>query len=151
MAEDNCSSLKISKLLQLSWRESADLFRAVLALGKARLQLRYIDTIQFQQSPTAQAKTGQNASPAPHVVDWIARVTWAIPRAAQFVPWRSDCLVQAQAAQNWFKRFDIHSQIQLGARKLPDGRMDAHAWLVCEGEIVTGGDIEPFAPFRWHF
>jgi hypothetical protein len=96
----------------------------------------------------AQEKTGRNASTAPHVTEWIARITWTIPRAARIVPWRSDCLVQAQAAQNWFKRYGIQSEIQLGARTLPDGRMEAHAWLVCEGEIVTGGDITSFTPFR---
>ena len=82
------------------------------------------------------------------MADWIARVTWAIPRAARCLPWRLDCLVQAKAAQNWFKQYGIQSEIQLGARKLPNGQMDAHAWLVCEGEIVTGDDISSFVPFR---
>lgn len=138
----------ISKLLQFSSQERADLVRAALALGKARLQLPYIDTTQFHQSQASQEKTVQNTSPAPQVVELIKRVTWATPRAARFVPWRSDCLVQAQAARNWLKRSGVQSEIQLGARTLTDGRMDAHAWLVCAGKIVTGGDITSFTPFR---
>ena len=140
--------MTISKLLQFSSQERADLVRAVMALGKARLQLRYIDMTQFQQNQASREKTVQNASPAPQAVKLIERVTWATPRAARFVPWRSDCLVQAKAARNWLKRHGVQSEIQLGARKLTDGRMDTHAWLVCEGEIVTGGDITSFAPFR---
>ena len=148
MAEERRPSLKISKLFQLSWRERTDLLRAVLALGQARLRLPSLRAAQLMQHKAAQEKVDQSVSPNAQVADWIARVTWAIPRAARFVPWRADCLVQAKAAQNWFKQHGIQSEIQLGARKLPDGQMDAHAWLVCEGEIVTGGDITSFEPFR---
>jgi hypothetical protein len=148
MADHRRPSRTVSKLLRLGWREWADLFRAVLALGKARLQLHLLDAAQILQSPITPGKTGQGASPAPQFADGIARVAWAIPRAARFVPWRSDCLVQAQAAQNWLKEHGIQSEIQLGARKLPGGQMDAHAWLVCDDKIVTGGDITSFAPFR---
>jgi len=137
-----------SRLLHLSWQQWADLFRAALALGKARLQLPHIKAADLQQRNSAQDQIKHAAGPAPHVADWIARVTWAIPRAAKFVPWRSDCLVQAQAGHNWLSRQNIYSTLELGARKLPNGKMDAHAWLMCEGEIVTGGDISTFVPFR---
>ena len=148
MADHRRPSRIVSKLLRLGWREWTDLFRAVLALGKARLQLPSLDVAQVLQRPITPWKTGQGTSPAPQIADGVARVAWAIPRAARFVPWRSDCLVQAQAGQNWLKRYGIQSEIQLGARKLPGGQMDAHAWLVCDDKIVTGGDITSFAPFR---
>lgn len=137
-----------SRLLHLSWQQWADLFTAALALGKARLQLPHIKAADLQQRKNVQDQIEHTASPAPHVADWIARVTWAIPRAAKFVPWRSDCLVQAQAGHNWLSRQNIQSTLELGARKSPDGKIDAHAWLMCEGEIVTGGDISTFVPFQ---
>lgn len=137
-----------SRLLQLKWQQWADLSRAALALGKARLQLPHFKAADLQQRKNVQKQIKHAACPAPHVADLVARVTWAIPRAAKFVPWRSDCLVQAQAGHNWLSRQNIHSTLELGARKLPNGKMDAHAWLMCEGEIVTGGDISTFVPFR---
>jgi hypothetical protein len=137
-----------SKLLHLSSQQWPDLLRAAFALGRARLQLPHIKAADLQQMKNVQEQINHTACPAPQVADWIARVTWAIPRAAKFVPWRSDCLVQAQAGHNWLSRQNIQSTFELGARKLPNGKMDAHAWLICEGEIVTGGDISTFVPFR---
>lgn len=148
MAELERPTSLSSKVLQLSLRQWTDLFRAALALGKARLQLPHIKAADLQQIKTTPEKTGHHTSPDPHVSDWISRVTWAIPRAAKLVPWQSDCLVQAQAAHDWLRRLDIHSEFELGARKLPNGKMDAHAWLICNDKIVTGGDISTFVPFR---
>ncbi len=34
----------------------------------------------------------------------IARLSWAIGAAAARVPWRSDCLLQAMAADRWLRR-----------------------------------------------
>jgi hypothetical protein len=148
MAKEWRPSRTISKLSQLTWREWTDLFRAVLALGQARLRLPSLEAAQLMQIQIAPEKSAQSVSPNAQLADSIARVTWATPKAARIVPWRSDCLVQARAAQSWLKQNGIQSEIKLGARKLPNGQMEAHAWLVCEGEIVTGGDITSFVPFR---
>ncbi|WP_223428716.1 lasso peptide biosynthesis B2 protein [Tateyamaria pelophila] len=138
----------LSKLRQLNWQQWSDLCVAVITLGRARLKLPHFKAAELQELQNAQGQTSRSAPPAQQVATRIARVTWAIPRAAKFVPWRSDCLVQAQAGQNWLKRYSIKSKIELGARKSSNGQMDAHAWLICDGEIVTGGDITTFVPFR---
>jgi hypothetical protein len=94
----------------------------------------------------AKASEGQQAS-TPSDEKLVARVAWAIPRAAAVVPWRADCLRQAEAARGWLARHGLEGQLRLGARRDAHGRLETHAWLLWRGEVVTGGDIAPFAPF----
>ncbi len=148
MAKEGSPSSLIAKLYKLSCQEWTDLCRAVLALGHARRQLPHLKAAEIQQDPSSRTAPPSGLALPTNTATLIARVTWAIPRAAKMVPWRSDCLVQTKAGQNWLKRQGVPSTIRLGSRKLPGGKMDAHAWLVCEGEVVTGGDISTFVPFR---
>jgi hypothetical protein len=72
----------------------------------------------------------------------VERVAYAIPRIGARVPWRSDCLVQALAAQRWLEGNGIATTLTIGVRN--DGAFAAHAWLEVGGEIVTGGTISEF-------
>ena len=76
--------------------------------------------------------------------DRLARIAYVLPRLSDRLPWRSDCLIQAIAAQNWLGRYGLASEIQIGVENPADGSFAAHAWLVCEGSIVTGGDISQY-------
>jgi hypothetical protein len=131
---------RLSQARALSLRNWADLARAVweLALANRRLA-RGASPEEIVRPPS-----GQMAHPDPAL---IARVGWAIPRAAAVVPWRSDCLRQATAARRWLGQAGIPTEIRLGARKDEAGRFHAHAWLICEGEVLIGGSIEAFQPF----
>lgn len=80
-------------------------------------------------------------------LDLIERIAWALPRAANVVPWRSDCLRQAEAGRRWLGRHGIASDIRLGARKNGAGVPEMHAWLVVDERVVTGGDISAYTPF----
>jgi hypothetical protein len=84
----------------------------------------------------------------PADIDAIAaeRVAWAVQAAARRVPWRSDCLVQAIAAQRWLARERRPTQLVIGVHKDAAGRFEAHAWLRCGTVTVTGGDIARFTP-----
>jgi hypothetical protein len=64
------------------------------------------------------------------------------------VPWRSDCLVQATAAQRWLDRHQIPTQLHIGVRKDHAAGFEAHAWLCHGALIVTGGDISGFVPLK---
>ena len=77
----------------------------------------------------------------------VGRVTYLLPRIARRMPWRSDCLIQALAAQRWLARSGIASSIRIGTRTSPAKGFEAHAWLVAGEQIVTGWDIEHFAEF----
>jgi hypothetical protein len=75
-----------------------------------------------------------------------ARISYVLPRLSDRLPWRSDCLIQAIAAQNWLLAHGAASEIQIGVEKPKDGNFGAHAWLLHDGMIVTGGDIAQYAP-----
>lgn len=133
----------LRRIGQFGWQEWADIARAVFELGLARFRLPKMSPMRFRAlnanqtimtvSPLTTARTG--------------RVSRAISRAARVVPWRSDCLVQAEAARRWLASHGLQSEIRIGVRKSPENKLDAHAWLLCEGVIVTGGDISPYVPF----
>ena len=74
----------------------------------------------------------------------VAWVSYTVPRIARIVPWRSDCLVQALAAQHWLARADIGSEIEIGVERPQEGGFGAHAWLRCGTDIVTGGSVDRY-------
>jgi len=73
-----------------------------------------------------------------------ARVAFIVPRLAPFMPFRSDCLIQAIAAQTWLARSGLPSRIVIGVERPRDGPFAAHAWLEHDGMIITGGDVSQY-------
>ena len=77
----------------------------------------------------------------------LQRIAFLIPRVGARLPWRTDCLVQALAARRWLKGLGYEAILHLGTRQ-HSGVFDAHAWVTWRGTVVSGGDIENYAPFR---
>jgi hypothetical protein len=74
----------------------------------------------------------------------VARLSWAIAVAAVRVPWRSDCLLRAMAADRWLRRHQLQPQFYLGVKRNGAGCLAAHARL-CFGDVtVTGDTVEAF-------
>ena len=126
------------------WRWG-DLLYATFELMLARLKLNHVSAISFFRPVPGDTCNLVETSLSPQQKRLIRRVAFAIPCMGARVPWRSDCLVQALAAQRWLGRAGILAKIDLGVRTI-DG-VEAHAWLIAGGRIVTGGDIGPFTPF----
>lgn len=82
----------------------------------------------------------------------LSRIAYVLPRISRRLPWRSDCLIQATAGQNWLAAKGLASELRIGVNtggdigKAPGetGDFGAHAWLVCDEIIVTGGDIDRY-------
>ncbi len=74
----------------------------------------------------------------------ISRVAYAIPIMGLRVPWRSDCLVQALAAQRWLEREGIATSLRIGVRSDGQDGFGAHAWLLAGDQLVTGGEISSY-------
>ena len=68
-------------------------------------------------------------------------IAYVLPRVAARLPWRSDCLIQAMAAQRWLQRSGIATRIVIGVDQPKDGPFVSHAWLEYRGERLIGGDI----------
>lgn len=123
--------------------------RAAIALAAARIALR---TITPDQVLRRNAAIGEQMARAVRPPD-AARIARACDEAGFFigrmavrVPWRSDCLVQALAGQQWLARTGIASDIVVGTAKQSDGSFLSHAWLRHDQRIVLGGDISSYHP-----
>ena len=137
------SMARLRRVLRLGPADWRDLAVAAVELGRARWRLA--------RTPSARllAELRRPAPPLPASASdarAAARVAWAVPVAARLVPWRSDCLVQAMAAQRWLGRERRPTQLVIGVHKDGAGRFEAHAWLRCGTVTVTGGDVARFTP-----
>lgn len=121
--------------------------RALLELARARKKFADISVRQIQalnalpRSKEAGATNGRHEAECRWQIAWIAYV---VPRIARAVPWRSDCLVQALAAQHWLAAEGIESEIVIGVERPDDAEFGAHAWLKCGDAIVTGGETDRY-------
>lgn len=108
-------------------------FEAIWQLALARVQLARVPAGAILENlgsgaASLQATTG----------DVEAAIGRAITSAAARVPWRSDCLLQAMAASAMLRRRNLASHVCIGVRRGAGGALEAHAWLVASGGIVTG-------------
>jgi Transglutaminase-like superfamily len=74
----------------------------------------------------------------------LVRLSWAISAAAARVPWRSDCVLQAMAADHWLRRYGMASKFFVGVAKDAGGKLESHAWLQCGEVTVTGANDQNF-------
>lgn len=116
---------------------------AELLLARLIFRTVSIDRILVGFQPRTSA-VEKRLSPPESPVD-VERVGWALAAAASRVPWRSDCMIQALAANNWLRRYNFDTEFYLGATKDASGELLAHAWLRCGGATVVGGHHEEFS------
>ena len=69
----------------------------------------------------------------------VRRVEWAVAAARRRLPWTIPCLAAAVAANRLLAWRGIASELWLGVRQGSDTSVDAHAWVIAEGRVVTGG------------
>lgn len=117
--------------------------RALFELVRARI---IFAGLEARAIPERNRRTKKLATPgsrlSPKAID---RISYVVPRLSDRLPWRSDCLIQAIAAQNWLASQGEASEIQIGVEHPEDGPFGAHAWLIHDGKVVTGGDIAKYA------
>lgn len=124
------------------WRAAA---RALAELAWARLRHLRLPVASIHQLNRRSATGGRAPEAAlagdSSVIDTVAHV---IPRVAYRLPWRSDCLPQAMAAQHWLDCRGIATSIVIGVDSQGNGEFASHAWLQYGDRIVTGGDVANF-------
>ena len=64
--------------------------------------------------------------------------------------WRHTCLRRAAVLASLLRRDGRDAEVVIGVRRAADGRLDAHAWLRCDGEepYLESGDVATFAVLR---
>lgn len=68
------------------------------------------------------------------------QVGWAITSLSRYFPLDAKCLAQAVAGKWMVRRRGIPSTLYLGVERIHDGDkwLEAHAWLRCGTDVVTG-------------
>lgn len=122
---------RLKRYARLSGAEIFYFLRALFVVGTARvgLWLLPIGTMRRIAGKTADKER------EPHAVQ---RLTWSVRAASRYVP-AATCLTQALALQYLLGRFGYGSKILVGARKDTMGKLESHAWVECEGQVVIGG------------
>ncbi len=116
--------------------------RGLLELIRARVAFARLEAKEIPERNRAAKAANRVQSSAPDAT--IARIAYVLPRLSDRLPWRSDCLIQAIAGQNWLRSLGEAGEIQIGVENPKDGEFGAHAWLMLGETIVTGGDIERY-------
>jgi len=133
----------LAKVRRLGWAERGLLLEAAFWLGLARLGLlavpfrRIAPLLGIHMAQAAEAVTQQAQTQA-------QRVGWAVSAVARRTPWKSACLVQAIAAKAMLRRRGIASTLYLGLARDDNQTLQAHAWLSCGADMITGGDPSRF-------
>lgn len=141
----------ITKSLRPGLRDVAWLIgystRAALELARARMAFARLSPADIQERnrfATRHGDMGEDQKCAPAA--YFERIGYVVPRVAKRLPWRTDCLVQALAAQRWLTGSQLASEIVVGVKNPNDDGFGGHAWLVCDGKVIIGGDISPYEP-----
>src|SRR5687768_5912073 len=65
-------------------------------------------------------------------------VAWAVGVAADYLPGQYKCLPRAYATHVLLARHGHASQVRVGVARDPQGKVEAHAWVDCQGVTVIG-------------
>jgi hypothetical protein len=127
---------KLSKFNHLSPCERRLLIKATCLLAAIRIGLWLIP---FQAQRSLLARLGSrhpgNGSSSSALVE---KIVWAVETAAPHIPGVT-CLTLALAAKLMLLWAGCPSLLHIGVAKDDKGRLQAHAWLNCQGKRVIGG------------
>lgn len=115
------------------------LAEAFVALARARLALA---GRPFQQIAARLGRPGAETSAdlPPQDQALAEAVGRAVATMARHTPWESRCLAQALAAWQMLERRGLAATIYFGVAPNPAKPFDAHAWVRCGAQIVTGAE-----------
>jgi hypothetical protein len=114
------------------WRELPAAHRSLLR--EALLELSVV-RMALHARPLAALK--RDVASERRAID-VPTTAWAVRTAARFVPGAA-CLAQAVAMQRMLAKQGHPSTLEVGVAR-SGGGVEAHAWLVCDGAIVIGGE-----------
>jgi hypothetical protein len=120
---------RLKRFAQLTATERRILIRVLFVVGVARLALIIFST-DTARKITAQAAAGASGS--------LEQMVWAVKVVSRYLP-GATCLAQAVAAQALLNQSGFPSQVEIGVAKDDLRRLQAHAWVVCHGQVVLGG------------
>ena len=137
-------SRALGRFRALSLRERRVLGEAMLLLPAVHLVQKLLPFRHWRRLLTP--PNGRAPTRPPELEP--ARVADAVERARRLVPGRYRCLPVAYTTHLLLARHGLPSDIHVGVSHDRDGKVEAHAWVVCQGRIVVGDlpDLSRFVP-----
>lgn len=122
---------RLKRFVQLTEAERRILMRVGLVVGVTRAALWFLsaDTVRRVSAKVACGTAGS-----------LEQLVWAVKTVSRYLP-HATCLTQALAAQALLARSGFPSQVEIGVAKDDLHRLQAHAWVVCYGQVVLGGQL----------
>lgn len=134
---------------QRAWRGRARVAEAMVLLSAAGAAQKWVPMTLWsgvlgQHGEVPDSWRGQAVESLPRRAqsEVEMRIARAIRRGAQRLPWHSSCLAEATAGQVMLRRRGKPGVVVIGLRPNsthPQGRWDAHAWLLGAQGALTGG------------
>lgn len=66
------------------------------------------------------------------------KLAWAVASVSSYIP-KATCLTQALTLKTLLARRSFASDLRIGVKKDAAGKLEAHAWIEYEGEVILGG------------
>jgi Transglutaminase-like superfamily len=120
----------LTRFVRLSGAERRILIRVLWVVGVARASLWVL--------PVEKARRVIAKVVARSTTDSVDQVVWAVRLAGRCLP-GATCLTQALAAEALLAGAGFSPQIEIGVAKDELSGFQAHAWVVCHGQVVLGG------------
>ncbi len=133
---------KISRSERRLLAEAAALLPCVHAMQQLMPFKRWRRLLERSETPVF-------AAVAPGNRPSIDQIVWSVRIAGRYVPGEYKCLPNAYTAHLLLHRYGYPSQIQVGVARDTQGKVEAHAWVECEGRTVVGelDDMHRFVAF----
>lgn len=122
------------------WREIFLFLEAWIVMAMARICI-IVFSFENLMKLMGRSLSSSDWVEATTPLDKWAEVNRAINRASRYSFWRTKCFEQALTAKWMLRRRGYRSHLYFGVQKDPAVKLTAHAWLICEGEMVTGGNV----------
>jgi hypothetical protein len=130
---------RLKKFASVSASERQLLLQTALVVGAIRVALWLLPFSMVRERVARASNQARHSYP-------VERIIWSVRAVSRCVP-AASCLTQAMAAQFLLARSGYTSRIQIGVSKDDNHRFEAHAWLICDGEILLGGSAaERYVP-----
>ena len=130
----------LRRFLRLDRTHRRLFLQAATELGRVRWALRRSPFKMLVADLERHGGAVDSPGPGNDARDQARQIGWAVRAASGAMPWESTCLVQVLAAQRLLAERLIPGAIYIGAAAGEGaGRdIDAHAWLMCGNDFITG-------------
>ena len=135
----------LHKFLHLSGRERVILIQTLVLLWIVRLGLWLLPFQRLRALVSWAAAKPRRLRHSP--LDGVQTLAWAVRVGSRYVP-SATCLTQALTGQVLLSRRGYAPKLRIGVAQEAGRGFEAHAWLLCDDEVVIGGgaNLTRFTP-----